>query len=83
MDLRSTQKSLAALDEGCLARFRRLFGSARELAQASHSAAGISPTEGTASRVISDKAIEDLKLSNLAISHRARRPMVQDRASWR
>ncbi len=33
-------------------------GSARDVAQASQSAAGISLTEGTASRVISDEAIK-------------------------
>src|SRR4051812_31651202 len=46
------------------------FGSTFGLAQASHSAAGMSLAEGTASRVISDDAIENSDRSLIAISHR-------------
>ena len=44
--------------EASLSIFSRLFGSPDGLAQASHAAAGMSLTEGTASRVISDDAIK-------------------------
>ena len=69
--LNSAQESPAAPDEASVSRSSRLSDPAVGLAQASHSAAGISLTEGTASRVISDDAIENLDRSHVAISHRA------------
>src|SRR5437868_11825422 len=59
--LESGQESPAAADEPSVSRFSRLFGSGFGLAQASHSAAGISLAEGTASRVISDDAIDEFR----------------------
>ena len=48
----------------------RLPGAGRGLAQASQSAAGIWLTEETASRVISDDAIDDWERSHVTIGHR-------------
>ena len=89
--LKSGHESPAAPGEASVSRFSRLFGSPFGLAQASHSAAGISLAEGTASRVISDDAIENSQTGPIAISHRdgdqhvakdvALRPRLQGRAA--
>src|SRR3984885_2486397 len=56
-------------DDASVSRRSRLWGSEAGLAQASHSGAAIWLMDETASRVISDEAIDDIGPVTFAISH--------------
>src|ERR1700692_2439543 len=67
LDLKLMQEPFAAPCGARVARLSRLTSPGAGLAQASHSSALMSLTEGTASRDISDGAIDDLDRSHVTI----------------